>query len=532
MFILTIPRISISKDFEKKWTAIPGAKFYEFELAIDKSFSADGLMMQSRVDRPEISLSLQSGTYYLRVRAISENGEAKAWIPSEKIFIGAQATAFRSPSNGSRIQILGPETPIRIEWETVNGAEEYELISKNLSSNTEKKFKSKVPSVAVTEVGAGNLQITVVALRRGEVLSKSAPLDIIVEFSSNPRPRFLEPKNDDILGSYEISRIRWIRGTPNSDSEIEIRSLSRGGKLISKENLDSDDSSYFPALPSGRYQISVRETNKKATSLETVTVLVQDDPMHRSSRSLGQNLRMLNQLNFGWDAIQNDGSYSGWLRNQENIGVLTEIRAAGRLYQEWGYEAIYNIRFNNPSIQRSNGSNGDSYTESLQGNYLDSAAYLGPSLQSLVLGPLKPLTLKALLAWSRLKYPTYDGTGPLATANSNQFHSSDFRRLSLRIGADLQWGGWSRSWDLLGQSFLEFPVWVWGTNVKSKFPAPIPAFDLRIFARRKLFYGFRLNLGMFMNLERLEVNKKTSSQNSVLRSRGTYGLILGLETEF
>jgi hypothetical protein len=522
-----------AKELKKQWTAVPGADFYEYEISIDRNFSESGLLQQDRVNKPEFSLDLQPGAYFIRVRAV-KNGAPEAWSPAEKILLEARDTGIRFPPDGGLVQVIGQEAPVRVQWDTVNGADDYILKVENLNTKESKEFKTAIPSANVIGMGQGKWSLSVTARRRSEILSKSSSHFLNVEYTGSPQPIIVRPQEGDVLPSFEISDLEWIRGMPGSKSTVIIKRLDQGGKIASQEHLESDTQTYIPPLPAGRYQITVTDfaNNGKESVSRSITVILEDDPLGRARRSLNMALRFQSLLNFGWNAISNEESYPGYLSSYSKINPRFELRASTRVWNDWGLEILFWSHDNSAQLKKIDLGNGRTFYESVSTNQNEQALYIGPSYTFSAFGPTKPMTLKALFGLSRRRYPIYVGAGPFSNAGSNDFTNEKFGLGTLRLGADLRWGGWSRGWDLMAATYLEFPLIASGNGIRTGMPPLLPAFDFRLFARRRLFSEIRLNFGGMINLERLSVSSESNPNSKIVRSRGTFGPVLGIEKEF
>jgi hypothetical protein len=75
------------KNIEFRWSGEAGQRF-DYQFASDEAFAT--LLAEASVTEPLISLPLpDSGSYWMRVRAIDPDGFVSPWSPAQKVVIPA-----------------------------------------------------------------------------------------------------------------------------------------------------------------------------------------------------------------------------------------------------------------------------------------------------------------------------------------------------------------------------------------------------------------------------------------------------------
>jgi hypothetical protein len=109
------------------WSAVRGADHYEFELAADRHFNSPVLgnagNFSTKSTSATLSVTLQDGRYWWRVRAVRKNGGVSRWITHSFRKAWRAAPTLLSPANGAPISF--PTQPLLLSWKPVLGAVKY-----------------------------------------------------------------------------------------------------------------------------------------------------------------------------------------------------------------------------------------------------------------------------------------------------------------------------------------------------------------------------------------------------------------------
>ena len=111
------------------WRASRGADSYEFQIAADRGFNSTipGLR-RTRLDtsntRVTITTAVPNGTYWWRVRAVTDKGQVSGWSKPRSVRKAwTAAPQLRGPVNGARVSF--PSQPLTLSWSPVQRAAKY-----------------------------------------------------------------------------------------------------------------------------------------------------------------------------------------------------------------------------------------------------------------------------------------------------------------------------------------------------------------------------------------------------------------------
>jgi hypothetical protein len=113
------------------WSPVRRADAYEFQVAADAGFNSPVLgrgkdHFTTRNSRATLLQTVPNGTYYWRVRAVTEAGATSPWTrPQSFRKRWSGAAVLQSPATGSMVSF--PATPLRLSWSAVPGAASYRV---------------------------------------------------------------------------------------------------------------------------------------------------------------------------------------------------------------------------------------------------------------------------------------------------------------------------------------------------------------------------------------------------------------------
>jgi hypothetical protein len=113
------------------WGAVNGADAYEFQIAADAGFNAPVLgrgkdHFRTRNLRATLNETVPNGTYYWRVRAVTERGSASPWSAPRSVRKAWGATAaLQSPTDAAVLTV--PQSPVKLSWTAVRRAASYRV---------------------------------------------------------------------------------------------------------------------------------------------------------------------------------------------------------------------------------------------------------------------------------------------------------------------------------------------------------------------------------------------------------------------
>lgn len=501
-------------SFRQEWDKMPDAKFYEFEISEAAQFEGDHLLRQGKVSETLVETDLRPGVYFFRLRAIESGGRVGKWSTANRVVVKGQSSGFRSPKKNDRIEIPTPNTPVFFEWTTVEGATEYLLRLTSKDGKVQSQI-SQTTATSIKGLSPGHYQARVTAQIKGEPVSQSDALPFEIASFESPKPRFLEPQEGDILTSFEMSRVRWVRGVPGKKSEVSVLRLDKNPGVISRDFVEGRTQSHLPALSAGRYQITIKDfINDTEESVErSVTTSVEDDPMGYHSKYLGATWRLFNAgVDFGWEGHKNDATQPFAVAKTPRADLQTRVQS-----KVWGkYGAEVNLGFHqsesNPPSQTGSSSTGTI------------AVKAGATYRWEGWGATKPVLFKALGTLRQFRQ-----FNSLSNAGNSNRRMENFRLFGVAAGAELRWGGWNSRYDLLAEATLDFPIFAGGTVYGRGSPLSIiPNLEVQAFVRRKIGDEWRFLLGFALSLEKYTISEPGATYDT-RQERASFGPRIGLE---
>jgi hypothetical protein len=111
------------------WQAVKGARSYEFQIAADRRFSSNipGLrrtQFDTSNTRATVTSAVPNGTYWWRVRGITEKGQVSGWSKARSVRKAwTSAPRLLAPASGARVSF--PANPLTLTWSPVPRAASY-----------------------------------------------------------------------------------------------------------------------------------------------------------------------------------------------------------------------------------------------------------------------------------------------------------------------------------------------------------------------------------------------------------------------
>ena len=499
-----------AESFQQEWAAVPDADSYEYEISETLFFDGDSLVRQGRETKPRISTDLKPGVYHFRVRAVDSKGAAGKWSAPIRGVVKATPPLLRSPQKNESIEVSGETTPISFEWTTVAGAQDYEIKLQSLGADKSAQKKLVISPIAVFDgLKPGAWQVQVTARVNGQILAQTESVPFSVVKKTLPRPQFLHPLENDGLTAHEMIQVRWTRHVPGSLSRVICTRV--GGPVVSREDVSNASRTWIEGLPPGRYQITIQDflNNSTESAEQSITVVIEDDPMGYHSRYLGATLRFLSLTpQFGFSSIRNDqlSNSPEWNSRVSDDGgsphLFFEPRLQSKVWNQWGLESFFRI------ASKENYFLPDRMSGKLTSSAIvDYTLAAGPTYKIDPWGPTKVLLLKALLSYHRL--------GQIQNLRQNNGPTKEddtFGILGAIAAAELRWGGWNSRYDLIGEARVSIPLLTDSGPIFGRGSVlPLPSLNLQAFARRKISEDVRFFIGGEMDLEYLSIGEKPTS---------------------
>jgi hypothetical protein len=519
-----------AEEVRREWTTIPQADHYEYQISSVESFAKSTLEKDGRTEKPELTVSLPPGRYYLRIRAVDEAGPGE-WSSTEVFFVEGGALKLVEPSKGKVLSISGPDSKIGLRWEGGSDEEDYELQLKHLR-NDEKKTRvliSKDRKVLVNGWEPGLWQAVVSSRKNGQVHLKSLPLEFEIKKMEFADPVIQSPRDGAQLSSMDATPVRWVRRIPGSHSDILVRRMDEWGSVLSRIEVNGSQATEIPALPPGVYQLTVKDSTDELDQFvqSTVTVVVKD-PVE-SAKSAEQENPLSFRFRFsdlwGSTRYKNDSLTDGIVfSNRGNATPELQLGVSGRVGAAWDFDALYGFSF--PSLKIKNPFNPNNEDYGINGSAVENHTSLVFGRDLSPWGESLPTRIRLGLSLHRRK-TALEFSDNLMVPPFREASDSVINQLGFVVGGSLAGMAWGRYWTMKGTLEADFPYFSWGKEFGTGWPVFYsPEVTFRLEGIRKLNSDWTFTVGPTLRFGRLIFGEKNRSQKTT-ESILLYGISLG-----
>jgi hypothetical protein len=502
--------------------AVLGKGNYEYEVSTRAELTKSSLVRNGEGNLKELTLDLEPGVYYVRFRNLKIAGKANGatWSAPQKITVSSLPAVITAPLSGERVEFANSKDVLRVEWESVPGADEYE-VRMSSTAGASRQASSEDPYVELSGLVAGRWQLKVIALARKQIVSESAPLSFELVYGSSPRVQVLQPRFDALIPAEEQSRVRWkAKGSPSA-VEVVVRSIDEKGArhVESRERVSEDENeTIIPALVPGRYEVSIAAGSRKeivATRefrvAEVNYVLTAPQPRMRGY--------MLGSFVFAHRTMDNSKLESagvGGLRSGRS-GGMTEIGGDLRITRKFSLEGGMSAEFFGYGLASGAGAaNGVPVTlDSMQGPSGGGLRF-GFRYREDLWGPRFPTEFRLV---SQYRYIKQYIPSDKSTASNLELTPTNLGLVSLGLGTDLNWIPRRGLFRILFGTLLEMPIFrERGPKLGVGGPQFLPSLSFHVLIRRELNKVLYFTGGVDMRVELLGVREESGARATTLRS--------------
>jgi hypothetical protein len=534
IFGYSLPTLALT--FKESWDPVPGASSYEYEMSQGTDFNKAQIVKTGRVDKTQLELELEAGTYFFRLRAIAKEGIGD-WTAATRVSLVDPIIKIIFPNEAAKIPLLSVATPLVVEWKSLGDkVDDYSLQLEGPQAKRMLLFSTR-HQLEVPHLSPGRWKITVLGRKKGSAIYSSPAVNVELLDASTFTPKIITPVDGENIPEFAEFDLRWIRKIPGKKTEILLaRADQPGFPVIWRENFISKTNTVLQGLAVGRYQLTVRDYDsiEKESTEQTITILVVDNPRDTQPENLGITARILRGAFFGYKNVRTPSMWG----NSANYSTFGAFQLEGRLTWKfspaWGAESHVgttneNFQFRSTSFSGVTFEDPNSGTTVLNEINNNSSHNTLPSDRFLRLGvmrksPLKnqnlDLWLKLYLHYRYLRAPLFD----LAFVNSGgsptlspTYTMTNYGQFGLAIGGELHWK--IRPWtELSAEATLPLPIFAEsgpstpfgrsraGTGKFSEFY--MPELRLEFFLRRKFSREFRLLVGAVSQIGFTSVREK------------------------
>lgn len=344
--ILTSPANALiqtsSPGLAFEWQSVRGAATYKIQVDDQNDFTSPLLDRQTTTTRQPLSMDLQQGIYYWRVRSISRFNRAGNWSATRQFTISIPPGSFALIQPADQSMETKPEALV-FNWERAENSAYYLLQLDDNSDFSSPVFDNKVPEnnlALPTALSQGIYYWHVRAFNAFDTPGDwSATWSFTVSIAPSGVPGLIEPKDGSKLEATDRPAFAWQGLGDATQYEIQVDDNS---SLDSPEvHVPVNETRFIPVrgMPQGVYYWRVRALNAFGTPgdwsalwsftishpPETPTLIHPEDGLIESSTTTPT---------FVWNTAENAARYKIQVSNDQNFGSLiyenegTETRTA------------------------------------------------------------------------------------------------------------------------------------------------------------------------------------------------------------
>ena len=489
----------------------------EYEIATDPGFASKSLVDQDYSTTATLKGNLPPGSYYLRYRlAEAANSASREWsAPRELMITSTTETSFIEPSDQTKVESPTPKTAILFRWKPVAGATRYELSISSKGKVLE--FKTHNPFLT-TELpyGAWRAQVTVIFGKK--VISTSQSVALTIEPNTQEGAEFVRPQNNDVIPAYRRTRLMLKRLYQAQYATLVIKAIDGQKHFETRDLSPSDEDVPLPALPPGRYQLTVTDQLNAQSSVDSnVVIRAEEDPLGEASRGSGTSLEAFLGPLFGskFQANHTLGSNKVWAEDALRFGIT----ARNDYFDPYGIELraeAYKNRYRLHNLLSNY--NTEDHLEQMFSLSLLYRTNLIPKPNSLF--------LRAGLFTKQYHQISDDFS---AGFGSQQAVETPVRLAGLTVGADWLWQSWSTKWTARFSTRVMFPLLSMSQRVATGAPSLLsPALGFSATLKRYVHDYMYFTFGPEIVIERWINSEKDETLNKSEHNTAGWGLQLGL----
>lgn len=228
-----------AREVELSWE--PFENTLGYHVFISKTSDFKEIVFKKGVKDPKITVKLDMGTYFYKVRAVDKDKQPGHWSEPMKFSVTPYPPELKAPKNDVDFGYFEIPPKIDFEWKAAEDDPEYEI------------FVYKTTGQKVLEKRAKSTHITIDSLTEGEYLWKirtiykgiyespyCEPRRFNVEKREMLKPVILAPANESSVPAYQSVQLEWQKDPVTKFSEIEMYFIDDDNKEKKKINIPSD----------------------------------------------------------------------------------------------------------------------------------------------------------------------------------------------------------------------------------------------------------------------------------------------------
>lgn len=281
--ILAFTSSSYAREVELSWEPFENTLGYQVMIAKSPDFKK--AVFKKAVKTPTVTVNLDVGTYFYRVRAVDKQKQPGHWSEPMKFQVTPYPPELKTPKSESEYSYYEILPTIDFEWKPVDENPEYEIFIYKTTGKKVFEGKTKDLKVSVNTIEEGEYMWKVRTIYKGIYESSyGEPRRFTVEKKSLANPELIAPAKDAQLPAYDGFNLEWKKdeNTHYTDIALSYKDEETGEvrKLDPPQNLKDETSYYVDFAEPGEYKWRVRTKegeSKRGTDSEVNSFKVRKD---------------------------------------------------------------------------------------------------------------------------------------------------------------------------------------------------------------------------------------------------------------
>jgi hypothetical protein len=230
-----------AREVQLSWEPMEAATEYEIWLAPSIKYEESSTIKKTLAE-PTLSIELEVGNYFYKVRALDSKKIHGLWSESQKFSVLPYPPETQAPLNDSEYSYFEILPTINFEWNEVDGKPEYEV------------FIAKSTGQKVIELRTNDTKISTEKLTEADYLWKVRTIYkkiYISEYSDEKKfriirkniepPVLISPSDKKLMPAYREVNFEWKKDSATKFTDLKIESLDKSLALKNSTRSSKQD---------------------------------------------------------------------------------------------------------------------------------------------------------------------------------------------------------------------------------------------------------------------------------------------------
>lgn len=257
-----------AREVELSWDPFDNTLGYH--IYVSKSADFKDIVVKKATKEPAISVNLEIGTYFYKVRAVDKDKQPGHWSEPMKFSVTPYPPELKSPKNDVEYSYFEIPPNVEFEWKPVDDNPEYELFVYKTTGKKvfEGKFKDLKASIHTLEEGEYMWKLR--TIYKGIYESPyGEPRRFTIEKKDIQKPNLVTPAQDSAVPAYHSILLEWQKDPISKFSDIDLNYVDsetgKKSKIEVPQNLSETEKYELPFAEPGEYTWTVKTKEGEKT---------------------------------------------------------------------------------------------------------------------------------------------------------------------------------------------------------------------------------------------------------------------------